>query len=282
MNNIIVIGKGGYIGAYITKYLQSQNSYNIIAPSSLDCNFLKLEEVNHFFSSLDSEKHDVIFTAVINKSNSDSYETFSQNVQIVQNFIEGQKKANISSIIYLSSVDVYGINPITPITEATKINPDNWYGLSKYVSEWLLTSSGEITKPIAILRLPGIFGKSHKDNSIIGKWLHSIEKNGKVILHGNGNVLRDYVYIKDLAKIIERFIMDNQTGIFNIATGKCYFIKDIVEIIRKTAEVDFEISNQQVDENRMFNLVFDNYKLKKVISDFQFTDIERGLSSYFI
>jgi UDP-glucose 4-epimerase len=281
MNNIIIIGNSGYIGGALTKYLLTLGTYNIIAPSSRDCNFLNLEEVKSFFSALDYKNYHVVFTAVINKSKNDSIETFLQNVKIVSNFIEGQRKAKISSIIFLSSIDIYGREPNLPITEETKINPDNWYGLSKFVSEWILTLSGQIECPLTILRLPGIFGKSQKDNSVIGKLIHNIEDYGKIILHGNGEVLRDYIYIKDVVRIIEIFILKSNPGIFNLATGKNYFIKDIVEIIRDTLP-DFDIVYEQADNCRMFDLFFDNNKLKNVLADFQFSNIETGLSSYFI
>ena len=167
MTNIIIIGKEGYIGGALTRHFLSQKSYNIVAPALTECNFLNLLEVKNFFANISYQNCHVVFAAVINKSENDSLHTFLQNVKIVSNFIEGQKVSNLSSIIFLSSVDVYGRNSVTPITEETKINPDNWYGLSKYVSEWMLASSEENKCPVTILRLPGIYGKSPNDKSVI-------------------------------------------------------------------------------------------------------------------
>lgn len=280
MNNIIVIGKGGYIGGYITKYLRSQETYNIIAPSSTDCNFLNLEEVIRFFSSLDSEKFDVIFTAVINKSKNDSFESFTNNIQMVNNFIEGQKRANISSITYLSSVDVYGINPITPITEATKINPDNWYGLSKYVSEWNLLNSKKSNCPIAILRLPGVYGKSANDKSVVRRLITAIAEK-KVTISGKGEILRDYVFIEDVTRIVRHFIKNPHTGIYNLVTGKPYSLNAIVKVIKECTHTEFEIEYQIGKNQRLFDLTFDNSKLREAIPELKFSTLELGLKNYF-
>ena len=280
MTNIVIIGRRGYIGGAIVKYLSSEGSYNIVAPSSAKCNFLNLEEVKSFFSTLGFEECHVVFTAVINKSINDSMQTFLQNIQIISNFVEGQEKANISSIIFLSSVDVYGKDFSAPITEETSINPDNWYGLSKYVSEWILASNGKIECPLTILRLPGVFGKAPKENSVIGNLVQNIEENRKVILTGNGEALRDYVFVNDVAAIIESFILNSHPGIFNLATGTKYSIKNIVEIIRNTLKTDFEIVYEHGYGCRMFDIFFNNHKLTKALPDFRFRGIEAGIESY--
>ena len=94
--------------------------------------------------------------------------------------------------------------------------------------------------------------------------------------------MRDYVFITDIVRIIERFIFSSHPGVFNLATGKNYSIKDIVEIIKKTIRLDFKIVYEHVDNSRMFDIHFDNYKLIKALSGFQFSSIESGLSSYSI
>ena len=280
MTNVVVIGKEGYIGGCLMEHLISEKKYNIIAPTIEECNFLYQSDVETFFSNLGIKNCHVIFAAVINKSSNHSLNTFLKNIKMVSNFIAGQKEAHISSIIFLSSVDVYGNKIIPPITEETKINPDNWYGLSKYVSEWLMNSSREIFCPITIFRLPGVFGNSPKDNSVINRLIKNIMNQKKVIISGNGEIYRDYVFVYDVAKIIECFILNSYPGIYNVATGKKYYITDIVEILRTIMKIDFDIIYEPADQERKFDIFFDNTKLTQVLSHFQFKSLEDGIASY--
>ncbi len=72
------------------------------------------------------------------------------------------------------SVDVSAV--VAAITAAMD---DSWYGLAKSTSEWIVRAKLSSRFPICILRIPGIFGASMKDRSVIGQFVASIRRQGK-------------------------------------------------------------------------------------------------------
>src|SRR6266850_6283274 len=128
---LLVVGRRSYVGGCFAAYAQARQP-GTMALSSQDCNFLDREQVLSFFRSVGQEPLTVVFCAVINKSPANSFASLCDNLAMVNNLIDGAALANVESLIYLSSVDVYGNRPQVPLTEESSINPDTWYGLAKY------------------------------------------------------------------------------------------------------------------------------------------------------
>jgi UDP-glucose 4-epimerase len=276
---LIIVGKNSYIGNRLTEYTIA-HGMSTIALSSQECNFLELSEVRNFFGSLGEGPYTVLFSAVVNKSVDNSFQSYVRNVEIIKNLMDGHKLAHIDSIIYFSSVDVYGRKPSLPITEESKVNPDDWYGLAKYICEWMLRCSGEVTCPVTILRLPGIYGRSPKDQSVIGRMVSEIRGKKRVVITGKGEVLRDYVFIDDLCRLVLLLIPLKHHGVLNVATGESRSVLDIAETIGRVLQTDFEFIYEPVDEEREFSLTFDNHALHSLIPTFEFTEMADGVRLY--
>ena len=263
---VVIIGKNSYIGEHLTNFLQAMG-IEVVALSSRDCNFFQFDEVAEKFDSFGNSQISIVFLAVIKKSASNNYQTYVQNIAMVNNLIKITSRANISSIVYLSSVDVYGRSPILPITEQTRIEPDSWYGLAKYSCERMLLLSENINFPVTILRIPGIFGKSISDTSVVGRMVSSAISDGRIYISGKGDALRDYVCLNDLSKIILLMINKKYQGVINVATGESRSILEIAQCISQELNIEIETIFNEKDE-RSFDLVFDNTKIKKIFPEF--------------
>ena len=59
------------------------------------------------------------------------------------------------------------------------------------------------------------------------------KNNNKIHLINGGNSLRDFINLKDIARIYKLFLeKDYKSGIYDLGTGKGYFIKDIVSYLK--------------------------------------------------
>ena len=278
---LIVVGKNSYIGRYFTKFA-IENGHQVIALSSKDCDFLDKDAVIDFFRSLGQASYSVVFFAAVNKSKANDFQAFLDNIHIVQNLINGLKFATITSLIYFSSVDMYGASPVLPITEQSRINPDTWYGLAKCNCEWMLTASKEVDCPVTVMRIPGVYGPGSNDRSVIGQLVRGILEEKKVIIHGTGNVLRDYVYVEDICRLLWKIIPLRHEGVLNIATGHSHAIVDITQSIGQTAQAEYDLTLEPTDPTREFDLTFDIDALRKLLPDFQFSELSAGIRSYLL
>ena len=93
---------------------------------------------------------------------------------------------------------------------------------------------------------------------------------------GNGSIIRDYIYVKDLAKIIVELIQKKVTNeIINVGSGSVYSVNDVLDLVRNQLG-DFEIENVSCRKFDVNYIGLDISKLKTII-DFQFTLLEEGL-----
>jgi nucleoside-diphosphate-sugar epimerase len=277
--NVLIVGKNSYIGEYLCRHFSAQDA-SVLAVGSSDCNFLDSASVDGLFKSFSGKPFAIIFLAVVNKSVDNSYSAFRDNVQMAWNLVSSAREANVESLVYFSSVDVYGRSPTLPMSETTSLDPDTWYGLSKSTSEWIVREELGSKCPSCILRLPGIFGPSRNDRSVIGRLIGTIRKEGKVYLHGDGEVLRDYVFAPDLCRVVEHLVARKVSGTFNLATGGSVSLLQILAAIREVLGVDFEVVHLPADKERNFDMRYDTAKLSAALGEFDFSPLSSGVRSY--
>jgi UDP-glucose 4-epimerase len=277
--NILIVGKNSYVGEFLFRHFSAQGA-SVLAVGSSDCNFLDAAQVHELFKSLGEKPITILFLAVVNKNVRNSYSAFLDNVQMSWNLVSGGRDANVESLIYFSSVDVYGRSPKLPMNETTSLDPDTWYGLAKSTSEWIVREELASKFPTCILRLPGIFGAARSDRSVIGKFVSSIRNEGKVCVHGDGQTLRDYVFAPDLCRVVERLVTGKVNGTFNLATGKSLSLLQILEAIREVLGVDFEVVRLPADAERNFDMRYDTARLSAALGQFDFSPLSAGIRSY--
>ena len=163
---------------------------------------------------------------------------------------------------------------VNNIVEELDCVPNGYYGLSKYVSESLIKL--QLSCPISIIRIPGAYGSLDKNKSIVSHFLYKIINNKKITIYDKGIVLRDYVYINDIIKVI-KYIIDLKSNItLNIATGKSIKLIDLVNtieiILNKKSKINFLESG-----HTQFDITFNIDKLLRFIPDYKPTLINNGL-----
>ena len=277
--SVLIVGKNSYVGKFLCDHFVAQGA-SLSAVGSSDCNFLDSDQVRAFFQGLRGEPLTILFLAVVNKNIRNSYSAFLDNVQMAWNLVSNLRDVNVESLIYFSSVDVYGRSPKLPMSETTSLDPDTWYGLSKSTSEWIVQKESNANCPTCILRLPGIFGCSGNDRSVIGKLISSIRQEGKVYIDGDGGVLRDYVFAPDLCRVVERLVARSVSGTFNVATGASASLLQILNAIREVLGIDFEAVHLPANVERSFDMCYDIARLSAALGEFDFSPLSAGIRSY--
>lgn len=279
VQNVLLIGRTSYVGAYLETALKEQD-INVTALSSSDCDFLDPIAVKQLFQSLPKIPHTIVFCAVLNKWKALSHRALVDNTTLVENLIAYHGLACITNIIHFSTVEVYGKHPPVPLTEKSPVDPDSWYSLAKYIGEWMLLSSGRVTCPVTILRIPGIYGCWPNDHSVIGKMVHALRQEGAVSINGDGTVQRDYVYLPDLARVVIKLLSSQYLGVVNVGTGRSMTIATIADSVCRVLGHPKHVTHVETDIDREFDLVFDTTILRSLLPGIEFSDIAIGIQSY--
>ena len=139
------------------------------------------------------------------------------------------------SLIYTSSIAVYGNSKKKQIKETEKLNPTSNYGLSKEIAEkQLMFFSKNFNIKVICLRLCSIYGPKLK-RQIIYDLIKKTKLKKQILLHGNKNDKRQFLFIEDCVEMLSRFCerkIKNYFNIFNISGGNLVSIKDISKEIQ--------------------------------------------------
>lgn len=266
MKKILLLGRSGFIGKNIYECLKDR--YIINAPSRKELNLTDEVEVNKYLK--DSYYDVVINSAMYNYwSNKKSGEEapLENSIKMYYNLEKNQQ--SYGKMLYLGSgAEFDKRRDIINISEEKlgESIPVDKYGLAKYV----IAKSIESSEKIYNLRLFGVYGEYEQwQTKFISNICCKVIKDIPISIRQN--VYFDYLYIKDLCKIIEWFINNEpKYKTYNVSSGKKVSLKSIAEEILKISEKNLQIIICK--EGLAKEYTSSNKRLMKEISDFKFTD----------
>jgi UDP-glucose 4-epimerase len=116
-----------------------------------------------------------------------------------------------SFLVLASSVSVYGRPSVSRITERTRTNNPNQYGMTKLTAELLLMRYHRKT---AIIRFSSLYGKGMYLETFIPRIIKDAKKKKIITLSGDGRRKQDYVHIQDAAKLCLKAAKSQKDGTY--------------------------------------------------------------------
>ncbi len=157
----------------------------------------------------------------------------------------------IKKIINASSACVYGQAQYIPQDESHPREP-NWpYGVSKLAAEkYAYIYHRNYGLDITNLRYGIVYGEREWQGRVLTMFLTRILKNKPLVVFGDGEQLRDFVYVKDVVKLNSLLVTNNFLGYktFNVSTGVGTSIKDLADLVIKVSGIDSKVLFEDVLE----------------------------------
>ena len=264
---VVVLGHSGFLGEQILLRLR-EAGVNAEGVSSAQCDLLDREQVEEYFSGVTS-RFQVVFCSARTRQKSQSFDSMTQNIKMVQNFLHAVPRQQLDAVVYLSSVDVYGAHPKVPISENTTPRPHNSYAIGKLCGEYLLSLPALEDCPAAILRLPGVYGAGDQALSVVGRLFRQMSRDGRVKIVGDGRVRRDFLEVSNLCSVVRRVLEKPFTGTLNIVTGQSVSVLELVHMLSAAARLSPAIEFVDADSQQVGDLVFDATKMRSRFPDLQ-------------
>jgi len=273
---LVVLGHSGFIGRAVFQSL-TKSADKVAGLSSAQLNLLTPQS-SAVISNLSAEEPVFIFCpAVIPSQGGDNFESFRKNTEMVFNFSRGLR-AGVKKVVFLSSNAVYGDHHFSgTFSESTPVIPHSFYAAAKLSGEVLLERvCADLGIPLLILRLTMVYGPGDKPRYNPAGLLLTALHNKKIEVFGEGEDVRDHLYLDDAARVIGQLAPSQAVGIYNVASGQSYSFRQVAEIIKSflpETEIVFKPRRQPVATHH-FNIS----KLKTALPpNFSFTSLKEGI-----
>jgi nucleoside-diphosphate-sugar epimerase len=163
--------------------------------------------------------------------------TYKDNVASFLNLLECARQSHVEKIVFASSAAVYGESE-EPLREDAKLFPKSPYAESKVMDElYARIYAKEYGMKIVPLRYFNVYGPRQDPSSpysgVISIFASRMKKNEPITVYGDGNQVRDFVFVKDVAEsnIIASKMKRNFAEPVNIASGKGTTIMELFRIL---------------------------------------------------
>lgn len=187
-------------------------------------------------------------------------ETIYTAINGSRNILEFAKNKRLEGMVYLSSLEIYGVNEKENIKERDYgyidiLNPRSSYSESKKMVETMCISYGtEYGVPVKIARLAQTFGAgvSISDNRVFAQFAKAIINKENIILHTKGETKRNYCYTTDAVRGIFTILTKGENNnAYNVANENSYCsISEMAHLL----ENEYTKVEYKIDEvNRGYN-----------------------------
>lgn len=256
----LILGGNGFIGSHLVDKLLAERHSVRVFDKYPERYRQPLLQVDYRFGDFGNRGLlaealpgiDVVFhlinTSLPKTSNDDPAYDVQSNVIETLFMLEKCVELGVKKIVFISSGGtVYGRPLQLPIAEIGATEPECSYGITKLMIEKYLALYQHLYGlDYVVVRPSNPFGSRQNPQGIQGVipvFLGKVAKGEHIEIWGDGEVVRDYLYIDDLVDGVYRAAMsDSPERIFNLGSGKGHSLNEIVGSIRAVTGVNFQVN----------------------------------------
>ena len=160
----------------------------------------------------------------------------ASNVGGTVGLMEAMRDVGVGRVILASSGAVYGDQGEQPLKESAIPDPHSPYAVSKIAAEYYIRTIGKLWRMETVcLRIFNAYGPGqHLPPShppVVPHFLRQALRGGTLVVHGNGQQTRDYVYVDDVVSaMVAAATASTVNGlVINVGSGMETSIRELVK-----------------------------------------------------
>lgn len=293
---VLVTGGAGFIGSHIVERFVSKGDDVLVVDDLSTGSYDNLEE------GIDLVEIDIAnpsLAQVVNKfrpsivchlaaQSSVSASTAEPEIDAQTNIMGGLNllkcvaNGSVSQFIYITTGGaLYGEPDYIPSDEDHPIRPSSQYGLSKWAFEQYLKIGDRSGMSLKVLRLANVYGPRQDpfgEAGVVSIFASRMLKDQPVTIFGNGEQLRDFVYVEDVVDANERAIGVRDPLTVNVSSGRGISINELFGDLALQTGYKRSPTNGPRRPGDLERSVLSNQRAKSLLGWIPNTSLETGLS----
>jgi len=298
---IMLIGGSGFIGSHVSRHLLNQDIQPVVVDwvrptlPGVEYHAAELRTIADLtpglLESVEAVYH-LAWTTKPQAANQSPTYDLESNVLAGLHFLDGllplKKRPRI---IFLSTGGaVYGVPEYHPTSETTCAHPIGAYGISKlFFERYLELYRRQHGLDYLVLRPGNPYGQGQNPDAsqgAVGVFLGRLARNEPIRIWGDGNVIRDYLYIGDLVEAMLLALdyrpQADEDRIFNLGSGEGHSLNQLLQTI---SQVTGRSPDVQYEPGRVVDvpaIVLDCTRAQKYLGWQARTPIETGIAQTWV
>lgn len=295
---VLILGGCGFIGDHIVKELANNGVPLVVFDARADqsksspvCVYIQGDFSDEAMLERVIGSQDIthvihlVSTTLPKSSNEDKSYDLSSNVIQTLVLLDLCVKYKIKKILFMSSGGtIYGAPRSVPVDEFHPNNPICSYGISKLTIEKYLFLYNQLYGLNYIaLRAANPYGPGqnpHSGQGIVANFVHKMLSQQPIEVWGDGNIVRDYFYIQDLANLTKIALTSKEIGVFNAGSGVGVSINALVKVLEAVTNYPAEIIYKEQRSLDVPSIVLDCTAAESILGWRARTTLQAGIEDY--
>ncbi|MDP8956254.1 MAG: GDP-mannose 4,6-dehydratase [Actinomycetota bacterium] len=257
---VLVTGGAGFVGANLVDYLLDRG-HEVVAlddlsagarpawwghdsrPTSVAASIEDEAAVQQAMDGVDGVVHLAARPGVADSVDRPDLD-FRTNVLGTFTVFDAARRANVSRFVFASSGAVLAAAS-PPLREDMAPAPKSPYGASKLYGEGI-TAAGDAFGMVGLsLRFSNVYGPhcGHK-KSVIASFLSRALAGQPLVVYGDGQQTRDFIYVEDICAAIDRALGAGEGGVYHLGTGVETSVNELADRVIAAAGTRVEVERQ--------------------------------------
>jgi UDP-glucose 4-epimerase len=296
VSRALVIGANGFIGSYLVEALAAAghevtafDRYRTDRPAfGADVaevrvgDFLNRADVERAVHGQDHVFHFLSTTTPATAENDPTLDLRTNVAQTVE-LLQACVAASVGHVSFASTGGaVYGAQGRERYAETDRTLPVSPYAIGKLAIEHYLgyfaATHGLRSTSFRISNPYGGRQKANRVQGLIPIVLRRIAAGDPVVRLGDGEMVRDYIYVEDLVEMIVRTVgADHRHAVYNLGSGVGHSVNQVLGAIRTAVGHDFEVVEQPKPATFVDRVVLSTERFVAEFGEVAITPLDEGI-----